>query len=66
VTPNGIVQLPYLCADASRHDYADTTLGLRIGLYRSLVLSLGVFKALNHEGVRPSEWSPVGSVEGTF
>ena len=41
-------------------------LGLRIGLYRSLVLSMGVFKALNHEGVRPSEWSPVGSVEGTF
>ena len=66
VTPNGFTQLPYLCADASRHDYVDTTLGLRIGLYRSLVLSVGVFKALNHEGVRPSDWSPVGEVEATF
>jgi hypothetical protein len=66
VTQNGFVQLPYLCADASRHDYVDTTLGLRIGLYRSLVPSVGVFKALNHEGVRASDWSPVGSVEGTF
>jgi hypothetical protein len=66
VTQNGFVQLPYLCADANRHDYVDTTLGLRIGLYRSLVLSVGVFKALNHEGVRPSDWSPVGEVEATF
>jgi len=55
-----------LCADASRHDYVDTTLGLRIGVYRSLVLSVGVFKALNHEGVRRADWSPVGEVEATF
>jgi hypothetical protein len=35
-------------------------------VYRSLVLSVGVFKALNHEGVRLSDWSPVGEVEATF
>ena len=66
VTPNGFTQLPYLCADASRHDYVDTTLGVRIHLAESIVLSLGVFKALNDQGVRPANWSPVGSVEGTF
>jgi hypothetical protein len=65
VTPSGFAQ-PYLCADASRHDYVDTTLGLRIGLYRWLVPSVGVFKALKDEGVRASDWSPVGAVEGTF
>ena len=66
VAPSGFVQAPYLCADANRHDYADTTLGLRINVAESIVLSLGVFKALNDQGVRASGWSPVASVEGTF
>jgi hypothetical protein len=30
------------------------------------VLSLGVFKAINDKGVRPAEWRPVASMEGTF
>jgi hypothetical protein len=25
-----------------------------------------VFKALNHEGGRPSDWGPAGEVEATF
>ena len=54
------------CADANRHDYVDTTLGVRVHLVESIVLSLGVFKALNDQGVRPADWSPVASVEGTF
>jgi hypothetical protein len=66
VTPAGIVSQPYLCVDPSRHDYADTTLGLRIELYQSLVLSVGVFKSLNDQGVRATGWSPVGSFEATF
>ena len=66
VTPNGIVDLPYLCVDPGRHDYADTTLGLRVQLVETLVLSLGVFKALNNQGIRAGGWSPVGSLEGTF
>jgi hypothetical protein len=66
VTPNGIVDLPYLCVDPARHDYADTTLGLRVQLVETLVLSLGVFKALNDQGIRANGWSPVGSIEGTF
>jgi hypothetical protein len=66
VSPTGFVQAPYLCADATRNDYADTTLGLRIQLVESMVLSLGVFKALNDQGVRAGGWSPVASLEGTF
>jgi len=66
VTSAGTVQRPFLGIDASRHDYVDTTLGVRVRVVGSMVLSLGVFKALNDQGVRPSGWSPVMSVEGTF
>ena len=65
VAPAGFVQAPYLCADADRHDYADTTLGLRIDVAASIVLTLGVWKPLNDQGVRAG-WSPVASLEGTF
>jgi hypothetical protein len=54
------------CVDPSRHDFADTTLGLRMQLFESVVLSLGVFKSLNDQGVRATGWSPVGSFEATF
>jgi len=66
VTPSGFADLPYLCIDTSRHTYLDATFGLRMQLYRSFVLSLGVFKALNNVGVRPAGWSPLGSFEATF
>src|SRR5262245_30765760 len=66
VTSAGTVQRPFLGIDASRHDYVDTALGVRVRVVGSMVLSLGVFKALNDQGVRPSGWSPVMSVEGTF
>ncbi len=65
VTPNGVVSQPYLCADADRHDYVDTTLGIRARLFETIVLSLGVFKPINSQGVRAG-WSPLASVEGTF
>ena len=45
VTPSGRVDLPYLGIDADRHDYLDATFGVRVAV-GSLVLSLGVFKAL--------------------
>lgn len=66
VTPNGFANLPYLCVDPNRHDYADTTLGIRVQVVDTFVLSLGVFKALNDQGIRPADWSPVGSLEATF
>src|SRR4029453_18364667 len=47
LTPAGTIDSPFLCADASRHDYADTTLGVRVQLVETIVLSLGVFKAIN-------------------
>jgi hypothetical protein len=39
---------------------------VRINVAESIVLSLGVFHPLNDQGVRPADWSPVASVEGTF
>jgi hypothetical protein len=66
VTPSGFANLPYLCIDTSRHDYLDATFGIRVEVYQSYVLSLGVFKALNNVGVRPAGWSPLGSFEATF
>jgi hypothetical protein len=50
----GTVQLSYLGIDASRHDYLDTSLGVRIRVMESIVFSAGVFKALNDQGLRPS------------
>ena len=65
VTPDGIVNSPYLCVDAERHDYVDTTLGIRANLFDTVVLSLGVFKPINSQGVRAG-WSPLASVQATF
>jgi hypothetical protein len=64
--PAGRLDEPYLGLDAGPHDYIDATFGVRVAVWRSVVLSLGVFKALNSAGVRPDGWSPVGTVEGTF
>ena len=66
VTPNGRFDEPFLGIDADRHDYIDATFGVRVDLWHSIVLTLGVFKALNSAGVRPDGWSPVGTLEGTF
>lgn len=66
VTAGGIRDLPYLGFPARRRDYADAAFGVRVQLMQSLVLSLGVYKALNDAGVRADGWSPVASFEGTF
>src|SRR5262249_20076421 len=58
VTPSGNRNLPYLGIDAARHDYLDATFGVRIAVWRSVVLSLGVFKGLNSESARRHRWSP--------
>jgi hypothetical protein len=66
VTPSGIRSLPYLGVDATRKDYFDTTLGVRIRLWRTVLLSAGVSTPINDGGVRASGWSPLGSLEATF
>ena len=66
VTPAGRFNEPYLGLDAHRHNYIDATFGVRVEVWRSVAVSLGVFKALNSVGVRPDGWSPVATVEGTF
>jgi len=66
VTPVGRFNEPYLGLDANRNNYIDATFGVRVEVWRSVVVSLGVFKALNSAGVRPDGWSPVATIEGTF
>jgi hypothetical protein len=67
VTPAGITDEPYLCYDPGRHDYFDATLGVRVGIWRTLAMTLGFYKAINEsEGVRATNFSPVGSIEATF
>ena len=66
VTPAGRFSEPYLGLDANRNTYIDATFGVRVEVWRSVAVSLGVFKALNSVGVRPDGWSPVGTIEGTF
>lgn len=65
-TAAGIRDLPYLGYPSRRRDYADAAFGVRVQLLQSLMLSLGVYKALNDAGVRADGWSPVASFEGTF
>ena len=66
VVAGGIADRPYLGFPSRRRDYADATLGVRVHLVDTIVLSLGVFKSLNAAGVRAADWSPLASVEGTF
>ena len=67
VTATAIQDEPYLCYDPSRHDYFDATLGVRVGIWRTLAMTLGFYKAINEsEGVRAGDFSPVGSIEATF
>jgi len=62
-----IVNSPYLCLDPARHDYVDVIVGLRMRVVRSLVLTVGAYKAVNEGvGVRTHGWSPVGGLEAVF
>ncbi len=57
---------PILGLDFGRKDYFDFALGLRVQLYRTLVGSIAVLRALNDDGLRSSDWSPVAALEVTF
>lgn len=61
---SGAARLWRCCSRLSA--YLDATFGVRVAVWESVVLSLGVFKVLNSEGMRPDGWSPVGSLEATF
>jgi hypothetical protein len=51
---------------ADRKDYFDASIGAKVRLGEHVALSVGVFRRINEDGARTSEWSPVGSVEGYF
>jgi len=51
---------------ADRKDYFDATLGAKIRLGENFALSMNALRAINDDGGRSSEWSPVGSIEGYF
>jgi hypothetical protein len=57
---------PYLGLDFGRKDSFDLALGGRVRLTKTLALTLNALKALNDEGLRSSNWSPVGALEATF
>jgi hypothetical protein len=65
-TPTGIATLPYSGVNTDRNDYFDATVGAHLRLYKTAVLTFGVYKAINDDGLRTSEWSPVGSLQATF
>jgi hypothetical protein len=39
--------------------------GARVRLHRTLVLTVNMLKGLNDDGLRSSNWSPVGALEAT-
>lgn len=39
LTPAAKLSMPYLGIDASRHDYLDATFGVRVAVWRSVVLN---------------------------
>ena len=65
-TPAGPALTPYGGYSFDRKDYFDVSAGARVKLWRTLVLTLSALKALNEDGLRSSEWSPVGAIEASF
>jgi hypothetical protein len=65
-TPTGTELRPYLGVSVDRNDYFDAAFGGRIRLGRTVVLALNAVYALNEDGLRASDFSPVASLEGTF
>jgi hypothetical protein len=60
------VQSPYEGISVDRKDYFDAIIGARFRIWETLVLSAGVMKAINDDGLRSSNWSPIGAIQGTF
>lgn len=66
LTASGPALRPYEGLDFGRKDYLDFAGGARVRVYKTLVLALNAIKGLNDDGLRSSEWSPIGSIEATF
>lgn len=65
-TPTGTALTPYGGYDFGRKDMFDFSAGAKVRLFRTLVLTFSMLKALNEDGLRSSNWSPVGGLEATF
>jgi hypothetical protein len=57
---------PYMGMRFDRKDYFDVAVGGRVRLTKTLLLTVNVLKALNDDGLRSSNWSPVAALEATF
>jgi hypothetical protein len=66
IVQGATVQRPYEGISVSRKDYFDAMIGARFRIWETLVLSAGVMKAINDDGLRSSNWSPIGAIQGTF
>lgn len=65
-TDNGPASAPYLGLDLERNDMFDLSAGAGFRLYKTLVLTGGLMYALNNDGLRMSDVSPIVSIEATF
>jgi hypothetical protein len=65
-TAAGPALQPFEGLDFDRKDYFDFSGGARVRLYKTLVLTVSALKGLNDDGLRSSNWSPVGGLEATF
>ena len=57
---------PFGGLDFTRKDFLDLSFGVRLRLYETLVFSLSGLYALNDDGLRSSQVSPVAALEATF
>jgi hypothetical protein len=65
-TPTGTAITPYAGVNTDRNDYFDASVGAHLRIYKTAVLTFGFYKAINDDGIRTSEWSPVGGLQATF
>jgi hypothetical protein len=65
-TAAGPLLRPYEGFNFDRKDYFDFSGGARVRVYKTLMITLSATKGLNDDGLRSSNWSPVGALEATF
>jgi hypothetical protein len=65
-TPSGPQQQPLLGANFDRKDFFDLSFGMRVVVWREIMLFANGIYALNDEGLRNGTIIPTVGVEGTF
>jgi hypothetical protein len=66
LTPAGLRQEPLLGVSFDRKDYLDLSFGVRLVVWRQIMVFANGIYALNDDGLRSSSIIPTAGVEGTF